>query len=1048
MSDSDKQALIDGTATIQTEIVVHNENLFDKNNAVLINGTVNAGDNTITDAPLNRTTYIPCEPNTTYTISKRNNGDTNRFAVATSVDLPAIGVSTYQGIRTDNANSITITTNPTANYLVFFFYRTQETLITLEEMLDSIRIEEGTPLLLTEENSVINWNHEDFRYVKNQGWIGQFVARQLTGTLKNLSDDFSITDKELTLKLGIRTNDNTNWYSLGNFIVTKVTDNEVSDKTTFEALDYTKLFNKKYEDTITYPCTALELAQNVCEQCGVQFGTEHFRNDDYEINGNVFVNNESCRDVMKAIGQLAFSWVRVDWDNKVYIDFDMPREASSYDVIDNSKYYTLKTHKERFGPVNRVIVGYSQIEGERTKIENQASIEEYGVCELTIYDNPLVFTQEQREFIIHEADFLMNFIYTPVNALTIGHPWLKANSAVTVFDMENNEHHTMPFDRTIQYFGHIKTLIDSTGTSTKSDTKYAYDPNIYSSTKRTEIMVDKQNQTITSIVNEIGDRSQKQTTITQDIDSIVSQIQDIPTITVENENIGGFYLTNLLATRVIELKIHPTDTDIIGLFVSNGLKVQNGLKVLANGVTFESDHDKYYYKIPKNLYYLDDVYDEFLYDGANQVVQITHRIGIDEDDEKYVLDEPVIEYFDYYDMLIGNGDYHIYMQSYPTAYIYMKAMIQNDYTNSFATKYELNSTIEQTADAITAQVNAKADENNIIAKLNLAIENGKGVVTLKGNTVIIDSDHFKLDEEGNVFANSALFGDVLVDDDEMYIPITVDYNYTEDDVQRLLDIYMGRIDPTPEDYLKYDFNGDGRLLLNDVLALRKILFFGINKDTPGKILFKADKLKSRITIIGGNGKEYAKISFDGIVLTDNNENRMELYPSQLLLNDGTNSRQITATNPDVPIGGITMYAGATAPSNYMICDGTAISRTDYTRLFDVIGTTYGAGDGSTTFNLPNLKGRVPVGYDSSQSEFNSIGKTGGSKTHTLTQAQMPGSVPSVRQVGSNEWSCGIWGNHGTGYGINLPGQYGTSGQGQPHNIMQPYISLNYIIRVN
>src|SRR5215467_6824657 len=79
---------------------------------------------------------------------------------------------------------------------------------------------------------------------------------------------------------------------------------------------------------------------------------------------------------------------------------------------------------------------------------------------------------------------------------------------------------------------------------------------------------------------------------------------------------------------------------------------------------------------------------------------------------------------------------------------------------------------------------------------------------------------------------------------------------------------------------------------------------------------------------------------------------------------------------------------ATAPLGWILCDGAAISRTTYAALFAVIGTTYGVGDGSTTFNLPNCKGRIPVGFDSGQTEFNALGKTGGEKTHTLTVAEL------------------------------------------------------------
>jgi microcystin-dependent protein len=80
----------------------------------------------------------------------------------------------------------------------------------------------------------------------------------------------------------------------------------------------------------------------------------------------------------------------------------------------------------------------------------------------------------------------------------------------------------------------------------------------------------------------------------------------------------------------------------------------------------------------------------------------------------------------------------------------------------------------------------------------------------------------------------------------------------------------------------------------------------------------------------------------------------------------------------------------TAPSGYLLCNGDAISRTTYSNLFAVTSTTYGSGDGLTTFNLPNLKGKVPVGFNSSETEFDALGETGGAKTHTLTSTEIPG----------------------------------------------------------
>lgn len=89
----------------------------------------------------------------------------------------------------------------------------------------------------------------------------------------------------------------------------------------------------------------------------------------------------------------------------------------------------------------------------------------------------------------------------------------------------------------------------------------------------------------------------------------------------------------------------------------------------------------------------------------------------------------------------------------------------------------------------------------------------------------------------------------------------------------------------------------------------------------------------------------------------------------------------------IPIGTGFDYFGTTAPTNYMFADGSAISRTTYSELFDIIGTTYGAGDGTTTFNLPDKRSRVSIMVDSegtNATEFPDLGDTGGSTTKDIS----------------------------------------------------------------
>lgn len=96
-----------------------------------------------------------------------------------------------------------------------------------------------------------------------------------------------------------------------------------------------------------------------------------------------------------------------------------------------------------------------------------------------------------------------------------------------------------------------------------------------------------------------------------------------------------------------------------------------------------------------------------------------------------------------------------------------------------------------------------------------------------------------------------------------------------------------------------------------------------------------------------------------------------------------------------PAGIIMPFAGTVAPQGCLFCDGSAVSRTTYAALFAVIGTTYGEGDGSTTFNIPDLSGRVVIGV----SNTHSIGSTGGEEFVTLDLDQMPAHSHEVPQHG-------------------------------------------------
>lgn len=331
----------------------------------------------------------------------------------------------------------------------------------------------GTDIAFTEETNLSEWEYEDYRFVPENGFIGQFTERLLDGKFKNLPQDFNLENKEINLKLGIVNgiDNKTTYYDYGNFLITKVGEKDTTGTTSYESSDYAKKFNQEYVDIITYPCLALELANNVCKQVGIKLasnGTAYcvavddnglqqgnysffinntyynftttqalkyhdtlmmivvgdsvqiiqktidddyrisrtnlsyttatdsngtildahetpyvdFVNNDFSIENNQFIAGSSCRDVIKSIAKLGYTWARIGEDNQLCFDF-IPKtegDVEEYNKINTDEYYSEESQLDMYGPVNKVLLGMSNIEGENVYKEQKT--DEVTICNI------------------------------------------------------------------------------------------------------------------------------------------------------------------------------------------------------------------------------------------------------------------------------------------------------------------------------------------------------------------------------------------------------------------------------------------------------------------------------------------------------------------------------------------------------------------------------------------------------------------------------------------------------------------------------------------
>lgn len=283
-----------------------------------------------------------------------------------------------------------------------------------------------------------------------------------------------------------------------------------------------------------------------------------------------------------------------------------------------------------------------------------------------------------------------------------------------------------------------------------------------------------QNST-TNITNQI-------TEINANLDGINSKVDNFITdadITTDSESTTAILsFENINHGEPIEIKIHPINTDIAYLYPNKNINTGGSTYFKIRDILFTNTttNEKIKYTLPDDLLYLDEnTYDEFHLDYINHTCSVTKRVGINDNLEKYKLTPEKTVYYDYPVINLTDGNYIVTIPTNTDAYMYVRLMIQNEYTSVFATKVELNSSITQTRDEINLNVNNSLSEVNaqLALKVNrdtLASEIDAVADEIRLTGLVTANENFKILKDGSIQARNGTFsGNIYLDDGQIAI---------------------------------------------------------------------------------------------------------------------------------------------------------------------------------------------------------------------------------------------------------------------------------------
>lgn len=427
---------------------------------------------------------------------------------------------------------------------------------------------------LNENNYIKDLSIDEQRYIANYGFIGTATAKMLELNLIDNNRQINLENQEVTVKIGADYEGDTYYINYGNFIVDKPPEHdETNGETRIVAYDYMIKFNKPYENRVTYPCTLLELTQDVCAQANVTLGSLEFANSDFVVTDNQF-EGATLREVLQNIAKCAFSWSRIGQDNQLYLDFSLNAENTETITIDEYKLNCFKKANEYYGPVNQVTYADSNIQGQEARVMDQESIDENGLKELVIYDNLFAYTPTKRNELIQEGTRLLGLQYMPITQLElIGLAYLDCRDIIEVGALDGASFTSRVFHHKIEYNGTLHDSIITEGTSDNEEAFKNTANNIFEE-QRVGIIVNKHEKTINQLVSDMYEEDgiiyENFTSVHQDIQNITNSVQ----------NSGGINLIKNSVMFAYDNEGNPSEWTVEG---SGTLAINSSAESMTNG---------------------------------------------------------------------------------------------------------------------------------------------------------------------------------------------------------------------------------------------------------------------------------------------------------------------------------------------------------------------------------------------------------------------------------------------------------------------------------